>query len=99
MNIFSEQNSLKYINDRDYVKHLIMYLMKYESQILIGKKTIGQIGIEFYRDEIKVKIGNDLNINELINQINEESNVLINNKITNKKKKQRRVKTTLKKRK
>jgi hypothetical protein len=90
MNVFSKQNPLIYINDRDYVKHLVKYLIKYENQILFGKKTIGQIGIEFYKDEVKVKIGNDIDIMGLINEINKENNIIIDEKITTKKKKQRR---------
>ena len=92
MNIFDKQNSLQYINDRDYSKHLIRYLLKYEPKILNEKKIIGQIGIEFYQNEVKVKIGQDLNIDELINEIKEESNITIDKKIIKKKKKQRRLK-------
>jgi len=55
MNIFDKQNSLQYINDRGYSKHLIRYLLKYEPKILNEKKIIGQIGIEFYQNEVKVK--------------------------------------------
>mgnify|MGYP000477320334 CR=1 FL=1 len=92
MNIFDKQNSLQYINDRGYSKHLIRYLLKYEPKILNEKKIIGQIGIEFYQNEVKVKIGQDLNIDEIINEINEESNITIDKKIIKKKKKQRRLK-------
>ena len=54
MNIFHKQKSLAYIDDREYVKHLIGYLKKYESSLLAEKQTIGQIGIEFHKNEIKI---------------------------------------------
>ena len=94
MNIFDEQNPLTYIGERDYVKHLIKYLMKYEKHMLEGKKTIGQIGIKFYKETTKVEIAEDIQIDDLIKEIeNEESYIFcVDKKITKKKIKQMRFK-------
>jgi hypothetical protein len=85
-NVHHKQKSLVYIDDRNYIKHTVMYFLKYESNILEGIEEIGQIGIEFYKDKIDLKIGKNVNLEELKQEIGPVKN---DKKIEKKKIKQR----------
>jgi hypothetical protein len=81
MNVHHKQKGLKYIGDRDYVRHLLKYLLINENDVLKGIDTIGQIGMLFYKDEVKIENGENMNIDELKNEIGPiQPNLKINKK-------------------
>ena len=78
------QDSFKYINDRGYPFFLVNYLRSTEPHQIEGKIKLGRIGIEFHGEnndyKVKIRIGEDLNINEI-----ETIRQITNNKIIKRK--------------
>jgi hypothetical protein len=88
MNIHHEQRALEYIGDRDYVRHVIEYLYTNEKDVLDGITEIGQIGILFYKDSIKIELGENINKEKLKEEIGPiHSNIKIEKKKTKQKRK------------
>jgi hypothetical protein len=86
MNIHHEQHALEYIGDRDYVKHVLKYLLTNENDVLDEIDTIGQIGILFYKDHVEIELGENLSIDKIRNEI---GLIIPNEKIAKKKLKQK----------
>jgi hypothetical protein len=86
MNIHHEQNALDYIGDRDYVKHVLKYLLTNENDVLDDIDTIGQIGILFYKDRVEIELGANLSIDEIKYEIGP---IRLDEKINKKKLKQK----------
>jgi hypothetical protein len=86
MNIHYEQNALEYIGDRDYVKHVLKYLLTNENDVLDDIDTIGQIGILFYKDRVEMEVGKNISIDEIKDEI---GLIIPNEKIVKKKLKQK----------
>ena len=71
-NTTHNQNSLKYILDRDYLLHFLSYSKEIEPSILNGKRTITTIGIEVYGENedfrIKLHVGDDIKIQSFLHE-------------------------------
>ena len=84
-NATHNQDSLKYILDRDYLLHFLSYSKEIEPSILNEKKFITTIGIEAYGGnegfKIKLHIGNDINIQSHLNKTEQYLNNIIDEDI------------------
>jgi hypothetical protein len=65
-NVNKKENPLEYINDREYVKNVLLYFKEYEPNILKGITIIKQIGIEFFgqnkKHKVRITLADDLDI-------------------------------------
>lgn len=63
-NVNKKEDPLEYINDRNYVKHVLSYFKSYEPSVIEGINVIKQIGFEFFgknkKHQVKITITDDL---------------------------------------
>lgn len=74
-NVTHKQDSIWYIMERGYTKHFINYLKSYEEHILERKTIISKIGIEFEKNKVTIKLGDDELIEDILNEICEDENM------------------------
>jgi hypothetical protein len=90
-NTMKGEDSLKYINDRDYVIHVCSFMKLFKLSYYEQIEKIMQIGIEFYGEKndfkVQLKIGETISLVDLDSFINKKIETLSNIQNINMKKK------------